>query len=441
MAKKPENIMRIKSLPDGKVVEIHEDGSETPYLEPPIDWDRIDAMSDEDIAQQVMDNPDAAALPLAIDVRGIRENLGFNKKQFARLLRVPYGTLLNWEYGRNEPSGAARVLFKVLEKRPNAVFESLGVICKGAQNEESPKKEIKSTNNAEDDEFQIQETWTIPLKPTESQISWETFPSKEVAKRGVLRKYFGSKLDKDIDLACKKLCEELGLTGSNKPLLAYRRGAGLGSDPGLTTGLLAWLASVLVNFPRAKKFPIFQPEKLNDTWFQSLRRLTVLETGPLKAVGFLREAGIALMIERHFKHTKLDGASFIYRGTPVVGLTLRYDRIDNFWFVMFHELAHIKLHLLGGSKKVFLDNFDAEMTGIEKEADDFAQEALIPSEAWEKCPARTFHSEQFLKDFAKNQEVHPAIVAGRIMREENDRRIFPKSVGQGEVRRLFETSN
>ena len=36
-------------------------------------------------------------------------------------------------------------------------------------------------------------------------------------------------------------------------------------------------------------------------------------------------------------------------GCPVIGLTLRYDRLDNFWFVLLHELGHVFLHLMHGA--------------------------------------------------------------------------------------------
>ena len=48
----------------------------------------------------------------------------------------------------------------------------------------------------------------------------------------------------------------------------------------------------------------------------------------------------------HMPRTHLDGAALqLADGTPVIGLTLRYDRLDNFWFCLLHELAHIGRHL------------------------------------------------------------------------------------------------
>lgn len=64
--------------------------------------------------------------------------------------------------------------------------------------------------------------------------------------------------------------------------------------------------------------------------------------GPRQAVAFLAEQGIAVEVVPHLPRTHLDGAAMkLAKGRPVIGLTLRYDRIDNFWWVLMHELAHV----------------------------------------------------------------------------------------------------
>ena len=70
-------------------------------------------------------------------------------------------------------------------------------------------------------------------------------------------------------------------------------------------------------------------------------------------------------------------------------MTLRYDRIDNFWFTLLHELAHVRLHLDGsGDDNGFVD--DHNLRGVEsggdtkeQEADLIAQDALIPRDVWD----------------------------------------------------------
>ena len=76
--------------------------------------------------------------------------------------------------------------------------------------------------------------------------------------------------------------------------------------------------------------------------------LTRRGDGPREAAGVLAKNGIVLLTERQLTGTYLDGAAMLeHNGRPVIGLTLRFDRLDNFWFVLFHELGHIFLQPYG----------------------------------------------------------------------------------------------
>ena len=99
----------------------------------------------------------------------------------------------------------------------------------------------------------------------------------------------------------------------------------------------------------------------------------------MQAREFLAGHGIALRVERHLPKTHLDGAALRLPGKPpVIGLTLRHDRIDNFWFCLLHELAHLGRHL-DGRAEGFVDDLDLPGDDArEAEADEWAQEALIP---------------------------------------------------------------
>jgi putative transcriptional regulator len=61
------------------------------------------------------------------DVRSLREKHGLSQSKFAALMGISVGTLRNWEQGRRKPEGSARVLLKVVEKHPEAVFDSVSV--------------------------------------------------------------------------------------------------------------------------------------------------------------------------------------------------------------------------------------------------------------------------------------------------------------------------
>ena len=66
----------------------------------------------------------------------------------------------------------------------------------------------------------------------------------------------------------------------------------------------------------------------------------------------------------------------------MIALTLRKDRIDNFWFTLLHELAHVKSHLVSGTQVIFDDLEIGSAQNIEQEADKMARVALIPDELW-----------------------------------------------------------
>ena len=101
-------------------------------------------------------------------------------------------------------------------------------------------------------------------------------------------------------------------------------------------------------FRKASKLSAFA---LDDTWLEELTALTRHEAGPVRAKDLLATRGIVLIVVRHLPGTYLDGAAMLSDdGVPVVALTLRYDQLDNFWFVLFRDLGHVFLHLFDGLK-------------------------------------------------------------------------------------------
>ena len=140
----------------------------------------------------------------------------------------------------------------------------------------------------------------------------------------------------------------------------------------------------------------------------------------------------------HLPETYLDGAALRrVDGIPVIAVTLRYDRIDNFWFVLLHELSHLASHF-DGREIAFFD--DLELEGVnkeEQEADQSAQDALIPQEMWTALAARAYISGADIQELAARIGVHEAVIAGRVRRETGDYRRFSGLVGTGHVRIEF----
>ena len=57
------------------------------------------------------------------DVATIRESYGLSQAKFAALLGISVKTLQNWEQGRREPHGPAKVLLRVAARHPRAVLD------------------------------------------------------------------------------------------------------------------------------------------------------------------------------------------------------------------------------------------------------------------------------------------------------------------------------
>lgn len=109
-------------------------------------------------------------------------------------------------------------------------------------------------------------------------------------------------------------------------------------------------------------------QKIADT----LHEYTTKADGVLAVIDKLNSCGVGFFSLSHLQKTYLDGAAFIHNTNPFIVYTCRYDRIDNFWFVLAHEIAHI-LHHYDFLTQPILDNLEVQAgTDREKEADAFA---------------------------------------------------------------------
>lgn len=206
--------------------------------------------------------------------------------------------------------------------------------------------------------------------------------------------------------------------------------------------LFAWQAQVL-NKANQGSFPVFDPSSFGPEIMDKVVHLSAYTTGPLKAREYLASLGIPLIFLQHLPHTYLDGACFLSpEGSPVIGMTLRHDRQDNFWFTLLHELSHIFLHLMRGDDLVFADNterVDPHCDGKEQEANIYCSDRLIPSEVWMQERDRLLNGadSSYIISLAEKLNICPAIIAGRIRHEKGDYTLYDNMLGRGEVRILF----
>ncbi|WP_345860126.1 ImmA/IrrE family metallo-endopeptidase [Shewanella algae] len=153
----------------------------------------------------------------------------------------------------------------------------------------------------------------------------------------------------------------------------------------------------------------------------------------------LNQKGIIFIIEQSIPGLKTDGAAFkLASGRPVIAMSLRYKRIDSFWFTLMHELSHIVLHydLLDN---YIVDDLDEDNKSItELQADRLSQDTLIPRGLWRTSDARRFPSEENVHEFSRENNIHPAIVAGRIQREKSNFKILSNIVNEIDMREFFQ---
>lgn len=154
-----------------------------------------------------------------------------------------------------------------------------------------------------------------------------------------------------------------------------------------------------------------------------LRALTISPEGAAKVPRILAGCGVRFVIVESLKTAKVDGVCFwLNDRAPVIGMSLRFDRIDNFWFVLRHELEHvIKRH---GLTVAMLDaelegdsaGTGPHVTDEERIANKAAQEFCVPSALLDAFIARKepFFSERDLIGFARILKTHPGILAGQL---------------------------
>jgi HTH-type transcriptional regulator/antitoxin HigA len=271
-----------------------------------------------------------------------------------------------------------------------------------------------------------------------SPVEWDRFPLREMIRRGWVD---AREASIDAEAALKRFLSPLGSPSAGFAL--YRRANHVRSARTMDQYALdAWTARVIIRAAE-KRLPKYEPGTASTALVHDLVRCSRAETGPILAVEFLQERGIGVVIEPHLLRTHLDGAAIRGpAGNPIIGLTLRHDRIDYFWFCLVHELAHVALHL-GADTEGFYDDLDVDNQGDteEREADSWAGEALISTEAWQTSPASRLRSPEAVQDLADTLGIHPAIVAGRMRHVYKNYRLLNHLVGLGQVRKLFPETN
>jgi HTH-type transcriptional regulator/antitoxin HigA len=149
-----------------------------------------------------------------------------------------------------------------------------------------------------------------------------------------------------------------------------------------------------------------------------LRALLIAPEEIRQVPAILAEAGVRFVVVEFLKGAKIDGAAFWLGQTPVIAMSLRYDRINNFWFVLRHECEHV-LRRDGTVIDVELtENVEsgATLPLQEQRANSAAADFMVPRAQLEDfiTRVRPLFSEKRVLLFAKKLGVHPGLVVGQL---------------------------
>lgn len=273
-------------------------------------------------------------------------------------------------------------------------------------------------------------------------VDYTRFPLKEMLDRGCFGRFSGNaaRLKDYAEDLMRGFLRDLAPNPAEPVLMRaplHQRGERRMDE----AALLAWRLCVLKKSRAIDLSRGYKKGVITARWLRELARLSSFQEGPKLAREYLARAGIALVIEPHFKGTYLDGAAMLDQGRPIVALTLRHDRLDNFWFVLLHELAHVARHLDEGHP-FFADDLDStdKADRQEAEADEMAQEALLPETEWTAFATKANPTAATVQAFADHLGIDSAIVAGRARHETKNYRLFAKLLGQGEPSRQLAAS-
>ncbi|MBI2908682.1 MAG: HigA family addiction module antidote protein [Chloroflexi bacterium] len=189
----------------------------------------------------------------------------------------------------------------------------------------------------------------------------------------------------------------------------------------LTPAQTAWLFRVR-QLARGISLDNDYRKDLLDKAVDKLRRLLPGEAGIAHVPNVLAEAGIRFLVVEPLPRTGIDGACFwLDRRSPVLVVSLRFDRIDYFWHTLMHEIAHVK-NGDGATPALDIDlvgqkaRHSDTKSEPERRADEFAAQALVPQDSLEDFIDRTrpLYSKARIEVFAKKVGVHPGIVVGQL---------------------------
>lgn len=240
-----------------------------------------------------------------------------------------------------------------------------------------------------------------------------TYPVREMIRRGWIELTDASMLEFQLE----KFFED-----QDVPYMAHAAKKSSYEEREIPPAQLAWLFRVR-QIARSISVPKYTDRALRSA-IPDLQQLMYAPEETRHIPRVLMEAGVRFIIVEKLPNAKIDGVCFwLDDQSPVIGMSLQHDRIDNFWFVLRHEIEHV-LNGHGKTEEMIdtdLDSVNESAPREERIANDAASDFCAPADKLDSFMARKhpFYYEKDVVAFARIMQRHPGIVVGQIRKRLN----------------------
>jgi HTH-type transcriptional regulator/antitoxin HigA len=327
-----------------------------------------------------------------------------------------------------EARGWTQTQFAEIIRRPQKLVNDI-ILAKRAVTPETAMDFAAALGTSAQFWMNLESAWQLSkVAPRDKAIAraailHEKFPVREMTKRGWI------KPANSVDELEASLCEFFGLKNANDNFIPREHAARRNYENGLSAIQSAWIIRV-DQLASSLQTPPYSESTLRKR-VGDLEKLMLSPEEIRHIPRILMECGVRFVIVEPIPGSEIQGVCFWINGnrTPVIGLTLKGDQIDKFWFDFWHEIEHV----LNGDGKdaIRIDDFDESKPAddrIEENANWLAANHCVP-----QGPMRDFilrhnpmFSEKNMLGFAKIMKRHPGIIAGQIQRKTNRWDLFKK---------------
>lgn len=245
---------------------------------------------------------------------------------------------------------------------------------------------------------------------------YDKFPVREMLRRGWVRP------SENVEVLEQRFCSFFAIADMRAEPELCHNAKKAHATAEVSPPQLAWLFRVKA-MASQQVVPAYSKAKL----LAALEKLKVLILAPEEVrhvPRILAEAGVCLVFVEPMAGSKMDGACFwLDEGKPVIGMTLRFDRIDNFWFVLRHEIEHVLQEDGKADKQAVVDTDVGvggdELPECERRANEAGADFCASTTELENFIARVqpYFSEEKVLRFAQRINVHPGLVVGQLQRK------------------------